>query len=555
MQKAKADFHKALFILLFSVAAAVLCRVFSLNTDSQLLDKILVLTRDCIYIGLFFVWGITVNRRIMQVQARRLLTAVAVLCVCWIIVREFKFRFVLDADIIRQLWYVYYIPLLMTPLLALFVSLSLDRPENFRLPKWMYVLFVPTAALILLVLTNDLHQFAFVFPENAAVWSEEDYSYGWLYYAVSGWIYLCGGLSFAVMLLRLRKSRGKRLWLPLVPFGLALIYGILYAVNAPFISPYLGDLTIVFCLMFVSYFECCIQCGLIHSNAGYYELFMASTGISARICDGEYNVIYRAGGAENISVEDMKKAEKAPLITAKKTVLHNMPVSGGFAVWSEDASQLLEAREMLEYRGEELRERNAILQTEYEKEAEHKKVEEQNRLYDLLQSKTQSQLDKVDLLVKEYKSLDDEEEKKKILAQIVILGSYIKRRKNFVLTIDEGAVIPEAMLSSALSESMRSLRLLGIQGSFLVDCGSENQSGELLIKAYDFFECVMENALDSAHYLNVRVCRVNGSLRASILVDCRADFDEVKSAYPDVKIYFDEDGTQLILSPEGGGAK
>ena len=555
MHRAKTEFYRMPALFVGCIAAAVLCRAVSFVTDIPLVDKIFAFNRDCIYIGLFFVWGITVNRRIMQVQARRLLNIVAGLCVFWMIVREFKFRFVLDADVIRFLWYVYYIPLLLTPLLALLISVSLDRAENYRLPKRLYALFIPTAALILLVLTNDLHQMAFRFPKTAAVWSESDYTYGWLYYAVTGWIYLLAVLSFIVMLTRLRSSKGKRrLWLPLLPFGIALVYGSLYAFRPDAISPFIGDLSVVFCLVFMGYFECCIQCGLIHSNAGYTDAFLASTGISAQICDADYRVVYRASSAEDISVSEMKRAESAPLITDDKKILHNLPVSGGHAVWTEDVSALLEMREMLEFRGEELREKNALLTMEYEKEAQHKKVEEQNRLYDLLQSKTQTQLNKVDLLVKAYQSAADDAEKRRILAQIVILGSYIKRRKNFVLTVDEGAVIPEAMLSSALSESMRSLGLLGIRGSFLVDCGAENQSGSLLMTAYDVFECVMEEALASSHYLNVRVCRVNGVLRESILLDSKADFSAVKREYPAVVICTEEDGTQLVYSLEGRDA-
>ena len=66
--------------------------------------------------------------------------------------------------------------MLFIPLLTVFVALSLGKPERFRLPSRTALLYIPTAALLLLVLTNDLHQLEFVFPPDAAVWGN-DYHY------------------------------------------------------------------------------------------------------------------------------------------------------------------------------------------------------------------------------------------------------------------------------------------------------------------------------------------------------------------------------------------
>ena len=47
--------------------------------------------------------------------------------------------------------------MLFIPLLCVLVALSLGKPENYRLPKWTGLLYLPTTLLLLLVLTNDLH--------------------------------------------------------------------------------------------------------------------------------------------------------------------------------------------------------------------------------------------------------------------------------------------------------------------------------------------------------------------------------------------------------------
>ena len=132
------------------------------------------LLRSLIYNGLMTWWGVSLWQRIVQTQVRRYLAATAALCVFWLSIRTVKFFFAA----IRYLWYGYYVPMLFIPLLCVLVALSLGRPENYRLPKWTNLLYLPTALLLLQVLTNDLHQLVFVFPTDAAAWLDTDHGYG-----------------------------------------------------------------------------------------------------------------------------------------------------------------------------------------------------------------------------------------------------------------------------------------------------------------------------------------------------------------------------------------
>ena len=115
------------------------------------------LLRSLIYIGLMTWWGVSLWQRIVQTQVRRYLAATAALCVFWLSIRTVKFFFAATPAAIRYLWYGYYVPMLFIPLLCVLVALSLGKPENYRLPKWTGLLYLPTTLLLLLVLTNDLH--------------------------------------------------------------------------------------------------------------------------------------------------------------------------------------------------------------------------------------------------------------------------------------------------------------------------------------------------------------------------------------------------------------
>ena len=551
MQRLNLKKYSIFLCVAFAVTAAAVLRQIGFQVEAPF-NWLFSFFRSVIYIMLFAAWGISVCRRIIQLQVRRYLNAISALMVFWVTARTLRHLFAETPWALRHLWYVYYLPMLFIPLLALFVALSLGKPDNFRLPKWTALLYIPTAALLLLVLTNDLHQLVFRFPEDAVVWMNE-YRYGIVYFPVVGWMVLCALTALVIMLVKCRVPNSRKvLVLPFVPVVLSVIYGALYIFQLPWLRLIAGDVTVVFCLLIAATLESCIQCGLIQSNTRYGELFREST-LAAQIVDWDYAVQYAAKNTPKIPVEKMREAEAGPAALTEGIQVHNMPVDGGHAVWTEDISQLLRLRESLEDQQDELQERKALLKSEYDQEREHKTIEEQNRLYDLLQTRTQSQLNQIDRLVRTYEKTDDAEEKHQILAHIVVLGSFIKRRKDFVLSIDSAPVISEEKLTSALRESFRALTLLGVDGAFLVQTGKEYLPGELLARAYDFFEDVIETGLDTLRALNVQVRPVGGKLRINILLDCDADFTPLCGKYPQVRIDGEDGETMLVLPLEGGG--
>ena len=397
------------------VILALECRLVTAFTGSLYLEQLANFLRFFLYLSLFAAWGVSVYRSVVQLQARRYLVAVSLLMVFWLTVREFRWHLVLSESLKRYLWYAYYIPLLFIPLLALLVSMSLGKPERYRLPGWTALLYVPALAFLSLVLTNDLHLLVF---RVSGEWTERGYTYGPVYYLLVLWIALCAISALGVMLSRTRVPRARQdLWLPLVPFVLDVLYLVLYALRVPFIMTVLGDTTVFHGLAFTAFFESCILCGLIQSNSRYFDLFRASVDISAQITDQDYTVRYSASGAEPISIADMRRAEAGPVILPGGKRLHNMAVRGGHAVWTEDISQLLDLRDALQERQEELREREDFLRMEYAQEMEYRRVMEQNRLFDLLQSRTQPQLDRIQRLASAYQSAKDRAEKRRILAR------------------------------------------------------------------------------------------------------------------------------------------
>lgn len=511
--------------------------------------------RSFIYIGLFAGWGLSIRHRIVQKQARRYLTGAAALLVFWLMVRTAKYFIFRQPDILRYLWYLFYLPMLFVPTLAALIALSLGRRDDYRLPRAVWILWAVSAALFLLVMTNDLHQAVFTFPKNSDVWTDSEHGYSWGYYLVALWQVVCAVTALIIMGIKCRKHGGGTFPLPVVPLVISIAYTALYYAGVPWLRYLFGDVAVFQSLMYILAFEACIACGYIHSNSRYAELFASSVGTSVQITDNEFNVRYAAINAEPLSSPNMKKAAKSPVRLDNGHMLHTMPISGGYAVWVEDVSALLKLREESESLAEELKERNNLLRYEYKREAKHRAVEEQNRLYDLLGAATQKQIDRISALMKEYQTVCEtsHEASSKLLAEIAVLCSYIKRRKHLTLLSDRERKISSGELEHAFSESIQILKLLDIRGILYMDDMLNEVQGSIAASVLDFYEEVIEYALYVLKSVHISLADI-GFLRLSLNIRCNADLSALAKRN---NAMYEKDGEyqQLVFFPEGGGTK
>lgn len=508
-------------IILLAVFAAYIFRLIGRGCFYPTLFSYL---RSFIYIGMFAAWGLSVRQRIVQKQVRRYLTGVSLLLILWFTLRSAKYFIFWQPNVIRYLWYLYYLPMLFVPTLALLIAMSLGKPDEYKLPKSVLLLFAVSGALLILVLTNDLHQLVFSFSKNADIWSDESYGYGVCYFAVIGWQVLCAAAALVVMLFKCRLKNRKLRFLPVIPLIVSLNYLALNYIGIPWQKELFGDVTAFQSLMYMLCFEACIACGYIHSNSRYADLFASSVGTSAQITDMSFNVRYAAMDTKPISREKMMHAIQSPVTLADGLNLHTMPIGGGYAVWTEDVSALLEARENFEGLAEELAERNEILRYEYKREARRRRVEEQNRLYDLLRCTTQAQINKISTLTKEYQKINKTEptRAKTLLAEIAVLCSYIKRRKHLTLLADRDCSVAIAELVGAFTESLQALKLLNVRTTFFADSRLSVLPGKSAAEIFDFYEQVIESDLENISSIQVSLAYVEG-LRLSVNICCKAD--------------------------------
>ncbi len=548
MLKKKTKILYAVVAFLVFIAACI--RIMQKLYDYDIFS--LNLLRSTIYIGIIGVWGFFVRKRIIQVQVRRYLTAIAVLMDFWLIIRTIKFFFIKSVFWNHQLWYWYYLALLFIPLFALFVSFSLPKPDNYSLPKKAFLLFIPATMILAMIVTNDLHQFVFVFPDGEIV-PDGSYEYAFGMYIAVGWQIVCGTVAVVMMIINCRISKNKTmLRLPLVPLTAAMIYTLLYALDIKLVKLLAGDMTVMLCLLITAVFESCIQCGLIQSNIGYDSLYAATT-IGSQITDTEFNVIHSSSTATTPSKESMAKAVAGGVLLDDNTILKGHPIRNGYVFWQEDITELVRVSRELEITRDELRDTGDVIRTESEQKEYWLRLVEENRLYDLIEEQTAPQIAFLQNALSRLKTTNDLDEAKKLLGEIVVVGTYVKRKSNLILIFGQNDTVDARELWLCINETAKNLKLYGIDCEINFDISGELLP-EITTEIYDFIEIVLENIFDFGKSVFVYVGRIDENYQVNINVQCDADLSFLTGQIPMLIVECDDDGIwYLSLTFDKGG--
>ena len=480
-------------VILISVLLAYFCRqarpenVFMRNLADQ--------CRNCIYLGMYCAWVIYMEKHVVHRKTRRCLTAIGCLMVFWFFVRTVKFHIFHDPLGEHICWYLYYIPMILIPVLGLAAAMFLGEKEEEKTVRKVIILLTVAAILIVSVFTNDLHQLVFRFSKQPP-FSDKDYSYG---------------IVFMVILIA-------------------------------------GDMTAVCCLLMAAIFQGCILCGLIQTNNRYFELFQTSGGLDAEITDYSFLRYYHSGDFPELSPELCKIIIDRSSVQEQGIRINHIPIRGGHLFWSEDISVLLDQYQDIREQQEELTARNRLLQKAYQKEAERRKTEEQNRLLNMIQNQTAGQLELLSQFMNELERTESREQYDRILGKIVVVGTYLKRRKNLVLTqyASDGNLLTMEDLRQSLAESCDSLKLCRIRAAYYVENVDVQMNADDILKCYDTFEWLVERLVDTMQSVFYRVSQIDDALRISVHIVSEADLRGFMSERPELKVQQEDENEWFI---------
>lgn len=510
------------------------------------------------YCVLICIWCTSVHRRITDNKIKFILMGSAALMLLAYLLQTCRFLLMSGLnDVRRYLLYGNYIIILLQAVLSLEIGLYMtDLKREKHISKLVSII---TVVILLLILTNDLHQGIIYYPEGLE-YSTDIYSYRIGLYIYYGWTVICylGYCLLAYKSCRVSAVR-KKIWLPIF---FPVVGGVLLALHVfdmPQINGHvLWHIEDIMFLVCIGLANTCIELGLIPSNTDYNRLFKLAKN-RAVITDPAGNVVYSS------SDEDIVPVPSGDIIVDSKEI------HGGKIIWTVDVSAINKLNRQLSEATEEINLRNEYLQHQNELKKEKSLLDARNSLYDRISHIVSDKLDAVSELMEglentaESRSEDtraEDTKTRRTLAHIAVLNAYIKRRSNMELLRGESDILSLKELFTALAESCEYLKLCGVTAA-AVPAEDRMLNAVTVITAYDFFENVIESSIDRLSSLMVRASVTGNELTLRILTDAAVKdspagamasrFSELNARYSAKT----EDGvtTFVLTIPEGGDGK
>lgn len=546
----KTKFLTVVGIIIFLFGGAV--RIFSHLTSSA--DNYIENFDVIIFSGLIIGWGVSVEYRIVQKNIRICLVISAALMLLWMALRAIKYNSPADINTYgRYLWYSYYIAMVFLPLMMFFAMLNIGKPENTNNRK--YFLIIPAAVLVLLVMTNDFHQLAFVFEPDFHNWNKQ-YSYGPVYYVIAVWIFILVLSSIVLSINRCRISATrKKLWIPIVIILVAIIYTLWNNLNHGYSGLRIYNVPEVFCFASIALWESLIQIGLVPSNTGYGDFFNASN-LNTLIFDNEGNVKYRSKNATNVS-KDVVLQNGNSVVIDENIILKKHNIKGGKVVWTEDISAINRINRELSEVKEQISEYNVILKSEAELKKRRATVTEQNKLYDSITEFIRPQLCDLENILKNIENNSGDISVS--YAGACVVNVYIKRISNLLIIAKSRKMLNAFELENSVRELAEYISVYGIACSFFSNVSGEI-SAEKTIALFKFIGIFIRRIMNCTDALLFNLKVNERFIDLKINCDCKNEMkipddllDDITKLGGNVTTEYDADTLFVFVRMQSGG--
>lgn len=321
----------------------------------------------------FSIWGVLVYLRCLDYVLRRRLVAVATICALWMIEVILKYKS-FTPFYATILWYLYYVPMTLVPLLYQLCGLRLAGLEQHRAGRrYRTALWVAAILLIGFVLTNDFHQQVFHFDRSSDTWSN-DYTYGWGYFAVLIWT----AFNFVAFFILVGRSASFRIQRFSGTAALVLLGGAFFAISYALRVPWAWKLnfSLVYCVLCVVTLEICLDCGVIpsyHDIAGIFDTLPLDLKVLTRDLQEVYATPVSkpipAGVREELRAQELGHSHAFAVVSNPDVMYRSFPLLGGSALLAQDVSEVNELNRELAHRRMELQRQNELLTADYDLKA------------------------------------------------------------------------------------------------------------------------------------------------------------------------------------------
>lgn len=511
-----------------------------------------------IYSALLLIWIRSVYSRLLPTKARGYLITMTLLMLLYLCLRVYRYRVALSAAALRLTWFAFYLPMTVIPALFWMVCVRVARGETRR--GWEErLLLIPAALFSVLILTNDLHHLVFV-PKpgiGELIGSNGTYTYRLPFYLTYAWMILAVAAGLFLLIRACGHGKSKKtillfLAVTFVWFGLIELHRLKKIVE--FIPPYEAPEIHVFSMLAIC--EICIQKRLIPHNVNYSEFF-EELPMPVLITDREFCVVYRSAEEIHANSDQLSAALEAPIQIRLNQKLSGKRISGGFAFWLVDETEVQKANEALSEANELLESENTLIKYENRQKEQTAYLRSRHHIYHEIAEQMYPWQKRIEELLNSARP--GTPAFRRDIASVSVLNAYVKRKTNLLLMVSEQKEIPLWELFLAVSESGRYLSYADLKTSVDESGFMETQSPDaeallpsgLIIALYDTFEILAEQLLGSASLLMVSYSQ--GTLRLAANPKT-----QIATADTPLPVRSDEhEGIQslTVCIREGGGMK
>ncbi len=457
-------------------------------------------------------------RRIIQTEVQMYLKWMGFHMLILMGIRTVKYLFIADGHFLgRYMWYSYYIIMLNMAFFQLMAVLHIGKKEGESISKRWKLLYVPTAVLWFLILTNDRNQLAFSFRFGVNYWSDHYMKYGLLFYIT--YFYIAGLFLSSIIFTMVRCSvteRRRYFWVALLPLLIGVGYYLgtirkewdIFRLSQIFLMPEMV------CVIFGIFIEGLIVMHLLPSNDSY-ERFWDLSSIRGGIVDQNGVIQFQSANGISVTAEQIRESGKNTVFLNENTILQKSPIRGGSSYWIRDITKLNQLNSELQKLGDLILEENELIKAENQIRESRTAIEQKARLYREIAKALKPQLETLKSLLE---TLPKEELLfQKEMKKACIYNVYLKRYSNLLILSEHAEQISCEELRLAFSESLEYIELYGAETYM-----SWNAEGDLPVSkaltVYRVLEELLEAYLVSMTSLLIEVITVRKSIKVSFQI-------------------------------------
>ncbi len=431
---------------------------------------------------IFTFWTVRVYYKLYDSKTRRYILIIGILIIFWMLIRIIK-GVTIDIKIERICWYLYYLPLIFIPSLFYICSNSLSNKMN---EKRKILIYIVSSILLILVLTNDFHQFVFKF--NHGINFHNNYNHYIGYYLIFIWIfYLFGGGMISLAINRLKITKDLKAFLPLIVLLLGLIYNYLNIMDVPYIRRM--NMSIVNSVLICLGIELAFYLELIPNNKKYIQKF-SNSNLDMVIVSLDGKTKYTTCSFKTIPsfiLDDIKKNQVKNTYKMKHVVYNVKKNKDNYVILKKDLTNIYKLEDEIKSQKKKLLKQQESMKLEEKTKKELYEIKIRKETISRVEKKlNEKRLEAKNIVMKNDVKKEDLEKVKRIIV-------YSKKKSMLIISEMNNEVYNEESIKILLNELITSMPSLNIEGLVVVK-NKMTIKGSIMSYLYDIVYELMENS-------------------------------------------------------------